>query len=290
MQLVKVPPLLSPLTNTPAKPKIRSAVVKVPSRIPSCIPSKIINTSAQHTRSNLHSRKSKLLAKLHASTDRRFGVTQTLAHAHTRSESPKQKQQQQTQQNHHQHARTNATTIKQAYTQVHRTIHHRELYESYKQRGNREKICAPLKNVCYTNNSITRNQFTARLEKIGEHQHQANARNTVSLKPTDELNTEEFIEPEISLFQHNRQINSTNQSGPIVERHNFEEEIQIKVKNDRPITIEERQIDNTVNTRIIHLHNKNVPHGVHLAIAVDKNKRFSKNALKKITRNLAGEM
>lgn len=43
-------------------------------------------------------------------------------------------------------------------------------------------------------------------------------------------------------------------------------------------------------TRTINLKNQNVPNGVHLAIAVDKNKHFSKNALKKITRNLCSEL
>lgn len=43
-------------------------------------------------------------------------------------------------------------------------------------------------------------------------------------------------------------------------------------------------------TRIINLKNKNVPDGIHLAIAVDKSKIFSKNALKKITRNLCSEI
>lgn len=84
----------------------------------------------------------------------------------------------------------------------------------------------------------------------------------------------------------------------IVERHNFARELQIEVKNDnRPITQVERHIvDNfeqsnkAPQTRIITLNNKNVPPGVHLAIAVDKSKYLSKNALKKITRNLASQM
>lgn len=44
------------------------------------------------------------------------------------------------------------------------------------------------------------------------------------------------------------------------------------------------------STRIITLNNKNVPKGVHFAIAVEKSKYLSKNALKKITRNLASQM
>lgn len=43
-------------------------------------------------------------------------------------------------------------------------------------------------------------------------------------------------------------------------------------------------------TRIINLRNKNVPQGVHLAIAVDSSKFYSKNALKKITRNLSKQL
>lgn len=43
-------------------------------------------------------------------------------------------------------------------------------------------------------------------------------------------------------------------------------------------------------TRIITLHNKNVPPGVHLAIAVDRSKYLSKNALKKIARKIASQI
>lgn len=43
-------------------------------------------------------------------------------------------------------------------------------------------------------------------------------------------------------------------------------------------------------TKIITLNNKYVPKGVQLAIAVEHNKKLSKNALKKITRNLAGQL
>lgn len=44
------------------------------------------------------------------------------------------------------------------------------------------------------------------------------------------------------------------------------------------------------DTKIIQLNNKYVPKGVHLAIAIDKNKKLSKNAIKKITRNLASQL
>lgn len=57
------------------------------------------------------------------------------------------------------------------------------------------------------------------------------------------------------------------------------------------------EIDNNIqppavnaNTRIIELKNKNVPAGIQLAIAVETNKRYSKNALKKITRKLISEL
>lgn len=43
-------------------------------------------------------------------------------------------------------------------------------------------------------------------------------------------------------------------------------------------------------TKIITLNNKYVPKGIKLAIAVEGNKVLSKNALKKITRNLASQM
>lgn len=44
------------------------------------------------------------------------------------------------------------------------------------------------------------------------------------------------------------------------------------------------------NTKTIKLNNKYVPNGVQLAISVDRNKKLSKNALKKITRNLLSQM
>lgn len=44
------------------------------------------------------------------------------------------------------------------------------------------------------------------------------------------------------------------------------------------------------NTRIITLNNKNVPAGVHFAVAVDKKRFYSKNALKKITRKLMSQI
>lgn len=86
--------------------------------------------------------------------------------------------------------------------------------------------------------------------------------------------------------------------------HNFEREIRIKVKNDahRPITEVESKIVESLQqqeqktpapaapTRVIQLKNKNAPQGVHLAIAVENTKYLSKNALKKITRDLAKQI
>lgn len=43
-------------------------------------------------------------------------------------------------------------------------------------------------------------------------------------------------------------------------------------------------------TKIRQLNNKYAPQGVHLAIAIDKNKNLSKNALKRITRNLVSQL
>lgn len=109
-----------------------------------------------------------------------------------------------------------------------------------------------------------------------------------------DLNNEEFIEPDLSLFKTNRQICNGAAHEQIIARHNFERDIKVRVKNDRPTTIGERQesfaAKSYTGTRVINLHNKNVPEGVHLAIAVDNRKNLSKNALKKITRNLAGEL
>lgn len=89
----------------------------------------------------------------------------------------------------------------------------------------------------------------------------------------------------------------------IIEHHNFERDLHIQkiITNKQHNTQIEKEIVDVCEekkpteateegTRIITLKNKNVPAGVHLAIAVDKSKFFSKNALKKIARNLAKEM
>lgn len=84
----------------------------------------------------------------------------------------------------------------------------------------------------------------------------------------------------------------------IVQKHNFASEISITFDN-KPSTSANKAIENSVcdiidqpesiKTRIIKLNNKFVQKGVHLAIAVEKNTFLSKNALKKITRNLNQE-
>lgn len=66
-------------------------------------------------------------------------------------------------------------------------------------------------------------------------------------------------------YQYQRMLTQTTRKRPIIERERQEK------------------------TRIISLKNKNVPEGVHLAIAVDKDKFYSKNALKKIARKLTSE-
>lgn len=97
---------------------------------------------------------------------------------------------------------------------------------------------------------------------------------------------------------------NTTQTKSIVERHNFAQEIKITVKNNNNNTISSNSTATSVEksvvdkleptpaerTKIITLNNKHTPNNVYLAIAVDKNKYLSKNALKKITRNLASQM
>lgn len=118
-----------------------------------------------------------------------------------------------------------------------------------------------------------------------------------SIQSVDTYADDLFDNINSALVKENRQIRNSTAKGPILERHNFERDIRIKVTNNsRPITVVERQIVESFgkkeeeqasnNTRIISLHNKNVPEGVQLAIAVDSKKYYSKNALKKITRNL----
>lgn len=111
-----------------------------------------------------------------------------------------------------------------------------------------------------------------------------------------------FDESLPSFVKENRHIRSTSATGPIAERHNFERDIRIEVNNNnnnnqRPINqVEQKIVDSLESkvenstsdgTRVIDLRNKNVPKGIHLAIAVDANKFYSKNALKKATRDLA---
>lgn len=64
--------------------------------------------------------------------------------------------------------------------------------------------------------------------------------------------------------------------------------LHYSAETSKPETIETERTE-TIGTRIISLNNKYVPEGVRLAIAVDKNKQLSKNALKKLTRNLLSE-
>lgn len=113
---------------------------------------------------------------------------------------------------------------------------------------------------------------------------------------------EEEEQFEESLLSFGRQISETSAIGSIVDRHNFERKIRIQVKGNqhRPINEVEKKVvefcceketpSSASSIRIITLNNKNVPQGVHLAIAVEKTKFMSKNALKKITHNLANQM
>lgn len=74
--------------------------------------------------------------------------------------------------------------------------------------------------------------------------------------------------------------------------NNKKETLSIEVVNDKwPNTQVERhnEID-SVHSRIITINNKHVPEGVHMAIAVKKDKYLSKNALKKIARKLAAQI
>lgn len=69
---------------------------------------------------------------------------------------------------------------------------------------------------------------------------------------------------------------------------------QLNTNSKKQANFEEPQklnsISNPPKTKIITLNNKYAPKGVHLAIAVEKNQKLSKNALKKITRNLAAQL
>lgn len=95
----------------------------------------------------------------------------------------------------------------------------------------------------------------------------------------------------IERTQSQSQLKTSTQS-------NARETIEVTISNTvQQITHTERQTDlgqnfkpSAPNTKIITLNNKYVPKGVCFAIAVESNKKLSKNALKKITRNLASQM
>lgn len=190
----------------------------------------------------------------------------------------------------HVHLRTSKQANNPVQAQVQRTVHNHTQYEYYLKRKapSGDKHQTPLKrarfledsNKSYASHAADRNNVHAR----------------IGTKTIEE-------ESNVSFVTSNRQICNSSATSAIIERHNFESELRIKVKNDqhRPITEVERQIVDSLQkkeekkstadgTRVIELRYKNVPQGVHLAIAVDKSKFLSKNALKKITRNLAKQL
>lgn len=247
-------------------------------------------------------------AQTHKAHDRRFREKQQYTRTLLDTESPYQHTpDNSTQQQQQPHTHTPTRTIThtpvysntQANKQVHtttiqRTIYNYPRYETYiKQRAKAaENTFALLKRTHF---SVQRTNQTQITEIRTRTQTQETAHT---------FNEEEhFVEKQLSFVTHNRHICKTSATGPIVDRHNFEREIRINVKNDfkRPITEVEKRIVETLqqheqkpspssSTRVIELKNKNAPQGVHSAIAVDKNKYYSRNALKKLTRNLANQM
>lgn len=207
---------------------------------------------------------------LHAVTHTHFRESQK-QHANIRARAPANTASQAT-------ARTQASELVREHTQTHKQLHTaRNRFAPY---INTKPTPIPTPHEIHTKSQAKSHTIK---ERIG-----------------NKKDNEQESQP--SLFLHGRRIYNSTSTNSIVERHNFEREIRIEVKTDQhPPTNEiENKIVNALSqketpttapkTRIISLQNKNVPKGVQLAIAVDSKKFFSKNALKKITRNLAKEI
>lgn len=123
--------------------------------------------------------------------------------------------------------------------------------------------------VAETEKLVTRHNFASEIRITFKNQPFSNSlANSVndSIDSASEKSEREIIKPENQNFNSpvNSEIDTT----------------------DVALEKSEREIIEPIQTRIIKLNNKYVQKGVHLAIAVDKSKFLSKNALKKITRNL----
>lgn len=105
--------------------------------------------------------------------------------------------------------------------------------------------------------------------------------NTTQLQPTTHTHTPAqasvFTPPEslTITISNTEQLNSSTQKQTVLEE---------------PQNLNRISKSSPPKTKVITLNNKYVPKGVHLAIAVEHNKKLSKNALKKITRNLASQL
>lgn len=87
--------------------------------------------------------------------------------------------------------------------------------------------------------------------------------------------------------QSKQPIKQTNALIPIIPKHT---QSQLNHSNQTSKQTDLGQESSAPNTKIITLNNKYVPKGVCLAIAIKNNKNLSKNALKKITRNLVSQL
>lgn len=199
-----------------------------------------------------------------------------------------------------QHAHTAAHTTTEVRTElsttVQCTIHNNWLYEQY---SHRQASKVGKRDV-----TLKRTFFQVQRTRKRTHTH------TFTEEQEEEELTNDHRAKVFAAIKLNRQIHNTHTKGPIVERHNFEREIRVKVKNDlqrsngepskqqqlQKQASQQQQIQERASqpapkgTRVITLNYKHAPEGVQLAIAVDKNKRYSRNALKRITRNLANQM
>lgn len=320
--IARVKPLVSPLAKTPQKVNDLPTPAKTAPRkeiiiiSPQAIRKNSIKSIASRAIASAHTKQHKQkiqpytqivrkveqkpnnnckiesASQVHTSLSQRFGETQTQTHNHLSTESLKQHTSTRTQSQQHAYLRTSNQANTSVQAQVQRIIHNNAQFESYLKRAAHsiDKTHSPLKRARFEEYSNNHTSHATLAPK------RSNILKRIGTKTIEE-------ESNVCLVNSNRQICNAATTGPIVERHNFEREIRIKVKNDqrRPTTEVERRIVDSLHekekekstadgARVIELRNKNVPQGVHLAIAVDKSKFLSKNALRKITRNLVNQM
>ena len=314
--------IISPLAKI-AKKIIATRSKPIPANTNATIKQRIIRTITQQPKSKCSIQ---LKQQLHAPpTSHKFGEAQQNTRLLRKTELSKEHTLAKSHQHPaHAHAQNKINTFK-VHERVHATIHNHTVYERYVKRPREiSGVYLPLKRVRFEEQHSTASSKHAQAQTASARAHSNNCKTaqvheaqtevsrfakTLTNSNTHTQAVKERIgvkdkeeESHIHLLQQNRSIRNLANANDIVERHNFERDLRIEVKgNIRPTNSIENKIIESLSqttttttasngTRIINLNNKNVPKGIHLAIAVDKNRYLTKNALKKITRNLANQM